>query len=136
MPFNNGVYPDADWTKRMSLGFVAKLPTQQSTYVTDFYQNNQLISQAYADMRHYAELGQAEKVQEILTEKGDLIGLEKLYDKTSKNLANIRKQVLMIQNPENTSMTGEQKKEEIERLKQLISMVSEQAESIRKGMKK
>jgi hypothetical protein len=136
MPFNNGVYPDADWTKRMSLGFVAKLPTQQSTYVTDFYQNNQLISQAYADMRHYAELGQAEKVQEILTEKGDLIGLEKLYDKTSKNLANIRKQVLMIQNPENISMTGEQKKEEIERLKQLISMVSEQAESIRKGMKK
>jgi hypothetical protein len=136
MPFNNGVYPDADWTKRMSLGFVAKLPTQQSTYVTDFYQNNQLISQAYADMRHYAELGQAEKVQEILTEKGDLIGLEKLYDKTSKNLANIRKQVLMIQNPENTSMTGEQKKEEIDRLKQLISMISEQAESIRKSMKK
>ena len=136
MPFNDGVYPDADWTKRMSLGFVQKLPATQSTYVTDFYQNNQRISESYADMRHYAELGQSEKVKEILTEKKDDIALAKLYDKTAKDIASIRKQKLQIANPQNRSMTGEQKQQEIQRLDLLISQVAQHAEEIRKSLKK
>jgi len=136
MPFNDGVYPDADWTKRMSLGFVQKLPATQSTYVTDFYQNNQRISESYADMRHYAELGQSEKVKEILTEKKDDIALAKLYDKTAKDIASIRKQKLQIANPQNKSMTGDQKQQEIQRLDLLISQVAQHAEEIRKSLKK
>jgi len=136
MPFNNGVYADADWQKRMSLGFVQKLPSVQSTYVTDFYQNNQAISEAYADMRHYAEIGDSAKVQQILEEKGDLIRLEKMYDATSKNMANIRKQLNHIQDPNNTSLTGEQKANEVLRLKGLISDLAQRAESIRLSMKK
>jgi len=136
MPFNNGVYADADWQKRMSLGFVQKLPSVQSTYVTDFYQNNQAISEAYADMRHYAEIGDSSKVQQILEEKGDLIRLEKMYDATSKNMANIRKQLNHIQDPNNTSLTGEQKANEVLRLKGLISDLAQRAESIRLSMKK
>ena len=131
MPFKDGVYPDADWTKRLSLGFVQNLPATQSRYVTSFYQNNQLIQQAYADMRHYAELGQSEKVQEIMTEKGDLIALQKIYDQRSKVMANIRKQMLHISDPNNTSMDGAQKKEEIERLRFLISDAARQAEDLR-----
>jgi Large polyvalent protein associated domain 38 len=131
MPFNNGVYQDADWTKRMSLGFAAKLPSNQSTYVTDFYQSNQQISQAYADMRHYAAQGQMDKAAEILKEKGDQIALAKLYDATSKNLANIRKQINRIGDPNYTSLDGEQKKNEINRLRQLMSDVAQKAEQVR-----
>ena len=136
MPFNNGVYADADWTKRLSLGFVQDLPAVQSTYVTQFYHNNQLIQQAYADMRHYAELGESERVKEILEEKGDLIRLQSLYDQKTKVMANIRKQLLRVSDPNNDSMTGAEKKEEIERLKSLISDQAKQAEDIRKNFKK
>ena len=87
-------------------------------------------------MRHYSELGQSEKVLEILQEKGSEISLQKFYDKTSKNLANIRRQIQQISNPEFTAMTGEEKKEEINRLKQLMSTVAEQAETTRKLIKR
>ena len=136
MPFSNGVYPDADWTKRVSLGFLQNLPATQSTYVTQFYHNNQLIQQAYADMRHYAELGQSERVKDILEEKGDLIRLQSLYDQKTKVMANIRKQLLRVSDPNNDTMTGAEKKEEIERLKSLISDQAKQAEEIRKNFKK
>ena len=134
--FDNGVFPETDKTKLLSLGFIESLPTNQSTYMTDFYQNNQKIQQAYADMRHYSELGQSEKVLEILQEKGNEISLQKFYDKTSKNLANIRRQIQQVSNPEYTAMTGEEKKEEINRLKQLMSTVAEQAETTRKLIKR
>jgi hypothetical protein len=134
-PFNNGVYPNTDWTKTVSLGFLEKEPSPQSAYLTDFYQNNQNIQQAYADMRHYAQLGQSEKVMEILADKKDEIGLAKFYDAQSKQLANIRKQLLMISSPTYTGMTADQKQEEILRLKQLMSQVAEQAETARKSIK-
>jgi hypothetical protein len=134
-PFNNGVYPSTDWTKQMSLGFVENLPTNQSTYLTDFYQNNQLMQQSYADMRHYAALGQTDKVLEILKEKKDDIGLAKFYDATSKQLANIRKQILLISNPSYTAMDSDQKKQEIDRLKLLMSETARQAEEARKSIR-
>jgi len=135
-PFNDGVYPDVNKTKMLSLGFIENLPTNQSTYLTDFYQNNQKIQQAYADMRHYAELGQSEKVLEVLQERGSEVSMQKFYDKTSKNLAHIRQQIQMISNPAYKAMTGEQKQDEINRLRQLMSSVAEQAESARKAIKK
>jgi hypothetical protein len=134
-PFNNGVYPSTDWTKQMSLGFVESLPTNQSTYMTDFYQNNQLMQQSYADMRHYATLGQTDKVLEILKDKKDDIGMAKFYDATSKQLANIRKQILLISNPSYTAMDSDQKKQEIDRLKLLMSETARQAEEARKSIK-
>jgi len=135
-PFNDGVYPDVNKTKMLSLGFIESLPTNQSAYMTDFYQNNQKIQQAYADMRHYAELGQSEKVLEVLQERGSEVSMQKFYDKTSKNLANIRRQIQMISNPAYKGMTGEEKQDEINRLKQLMSSVAEQAESARKAIKR
>jgi hypothetical protein len=134
-PFNNGVYPSTDWTKPLTAGILEKEPSPQSAYLTDFYHNNQAIQQAYADMRHYAQLGQSEKVMEILADKKDEIGLAKFYDAQSKQLANIRKQLLMISSPSYTGMTSDQKEEEILRLKQLMSQVAEQAETARKSIK-
>jgi hypothetical protein len=134
-PFNNGVYPSTDWTKPLTAGILEKEPSAQSAYLTDFYQNNQAIQQAYADMRHYAQLGQSEKVMEILADKKDEIGLAKFYDAQSKQLANIRHQLLIISNPKYTGLTSEQKEEEILRLKQLMSQVAEQAETARKSIK-
>jgi len=133
MPFKDGAYPDANWRDRVSLGYIKALPAKESAYMTSFYENNQAIQQAYADMRHYAELGQYDKVIEVQQEKGDLISLQKVYDKTSKEIAKVRQQVRYITN--DPEMDGKSKKEEIERLRLLMSDLSQQAESLRKSLK-
>ena len=133
-PFSKSAYPDNDWKETLSMGFVKTLPTTQSKYVTAFYENNKEISQAFADMRHFAELGEADKVQEILKEKGDKIAMAKFYDKASKDMSKIRQVILHIRADEN--MTGAQKKEEIDRLKIIIGKIAEQMEDARLAVKK
>jgi len=82
-------------------------------------------------MRHYAAQGQMDKVAEIMKDKGNEIALAKMYDATSKNLANIRKQINRIGDPNYTSLDSEQKKNEINRLRQLMSDVARRAEEVR-----
>jgi hypothetical protein len=134
MPFSKSAYPDANWTETMSMGFIKTLPATQSKYVTAFYENNKEISQAYADMRHFAQLGQADKVQEILKEKGDKIAMAKFYDNASKDMAKMRQVIIAIRNDEN--MTGAQKKEETDRIKVLIGELAKQMEEARIEVKK
>ena len=133
MPFRDGDYPDAKWLDRASLGLVKSLPSNQSRYATAFYENNRQISEAFADMRHYAESKQMDKVIEIMEEKGDKIALAKMYDQTSKKMAAVRKQIREV--TANEGMSGADKREEIDRLKELISIYAEQAESVRKSIK-
>jgi hypothetical protein len=132
-PFKDGAYPDLRLMDKASQGFLKSLPTDQSRYVTAFYENNKEISQAYADMRHYAELGDSAKVQKILEEKGDKIALTKLYDKNSKEMAKVRAHMRSISNDPN--MDGTTKREMIDRMKLIISDLAEQAESARKSLK-
>jgi hypothetical protein len=132
MPFSKSAYPDQDWKETMSLGFLKSLPTAQSKYVTAFYENNKEISQAYADMRHYAEIGETEKAYKIIEEKGDLIAMAKVYDKVSKDMSKIRQAIMAIRADED--MNGAQKKEEIDRLKIIIGELAEQAEGARKSL--
>jgi hypothetical protein len=132
-PFKDGAYPDLRLMDKVSQGFLKSLPTDQSRYVTAFYENNKEISQAYADMRHYAELGDSEKVQKILEKNGDKIALNKLYDKNAKEMAKIRAHIRSISSDPN--MDGTTKREMIDRMKLIISDLAEQAESARKFLK-
>jgi hypothetical protein len=133
MPFSKSAYPDHNWTDTMSLGFVKSLPATQSRYVTEFYQNSKQISQAYADMRHYAELGETDKVNKILEEKGDQIALAKSYDKAAKDMSRVRQAISAIRADE--TMSGAEKKEEIDRLKLLIGEIAQQMEDVRRDLK-
>jgi hypothetical protein len=133
MPFKSGAYPDTKWIDKVSVGLVKSLPANQSKYATAFYESNKEISQAYADMRHYAEIGDSEKVLKILEEKRDKIQLNKFYDKTAKNMAKVRLQIRVIMNDD--TMSGAAKTEEIDRLKEIISMLAKQAEDTRKSLK-
>jgi hypothetical protein len=132
-PFKEGEYPDTKWMDRASLGFVKSLPANQSFYTTSFYENNKQIQQAFADMRHYSEIGEIDKVQQIYEEKGDKIALQKMYTQTSKQMANIRKQIQVV--TADTGMDGATKREQIDQMKELISMLAKQAEDVRKSMK-
>lgn len=132
-PFRDGEYPDQKWVDKVSLGYLRQLPSTQSRYVQSFYEYNRKFNQSLADMRHYAEVGQADKVMEILEKKGDEIGMAKFYDKTSDNMAKIRRQIRVVTNDPN--MTGAEKTEAIDRMKLLISELAKQAEEARKMMK-
>ena len=133
-PFSKSAYPDNNWTETLSMGFIKSLPATQSKYVTAFYENNKQIAQAYADMRHFAQLGESDKVQEILKDKGDKIAMAKFYDNASKDMSEIRKSIIAIRNDQN--MPGDQKKEEIDRLKIIIGEIARQMESARLDVKK
>jgi hypothetical protein len=133
MPFKSGSYPDTKWIDKVSVGLIKSLPANQSKYATAFYESNKEISQAYADMRHYAEIGDSEKVLKILEEKRDKIQLNKFYDKTAKNMSKVRLQIRVIMNDD--TMSGAAKREEIDRLKEIISMLAKQAEDTRKSLK-
>ena len=133
-PFSKSAYPDNNWTETMSAGFIKTLPATQSRYVTSFYENNKEIAQAYADMRHFAQLGESDKVQKILEEKGDKIAMAKFYDNASKDMAKMRQVILHIRRDED--MSGAQKKEEIDRLKVMIGEIARQMEESRLEVKK
>jgi hypothetical protein len=68
-----------------------------------------------------------------MEEKGDKIALQQMYTQTSKQMANIRKQISIVTN--DTSLDGATKREQIDEMKELISMLAKQAEDTRKAMK-
>jgi hypothetical protein len=87
-----------------------------------------------ADMRHYAQLGDMEKVQKIYESKGDDIMVAKMYDQASKQFAELRKQSRLIQQDKN--MDTEDKRTELNRIKILMSDMAKQIEDMRKSLQK
>jgi hypothetical protein len=115
------------------MGFIKTEPETASKFMTEFYETNARVQSALADMRHYAELGDSEKVGKILRDQGDDIELAKLYDKTSKQLAEIRKQIRLIE--QSKDIDTEDKRAEMNRLRILMSKMTENVEGMRKSLK-
>jgi hypothetical protein len=133
-PWSDVEKPGKPLIDTVGMGFIKTMPQTQSKYVTSFYENNQRINQAFADMKRYAETGQMEKVTEILQEKGDLIALQKVYDKTSKQLAEYRKYIQTISR--DPKMSKADKEAEIARAKIVMSEMTRLAEETRISLKK
>jgi hypothetical protein len=133
-PWSDVEKPGKPLIDTVGMGFIKTMPETQSKYVTSFYENNQRINQAFSDMKRYAETGQMEKVTEILQEKGDLIALQKVYDKTAKQLAEYRRYIQMI--TRDPKMSKADKEAEIARAKIMISELTRLAEEARVDTKK
>jgi hypothetical protein len=133
-PWSDVEKPGKPLLDQYSMGFIKSLPETQSKYVTNFYNNSNRINEAFADMKRFAENNEQEKVAEILKEKGDLISLQKIYSQTTDQMASYRKYINIITN--NKNMSREDKENEILRMKVLISQLAENAENIRKSLKK
>jgi hypothetical protein len=117
----------------VSLGFIRSLPATQSEYVTSFYENAREISQAMADMRHYAAIGDSKNIQRIMEDRGDKVALAKMYDNTSKQMAKLRQNIRLI--TEDPTMSGDDKRIQIDTIQLLIIDLAKQAESLRKSTK-
>jgi hypothetical protein len=133
-PFTEGTRVRKPVIDTVGLGFIKTEPQTQSKYMTQFYTNNARIQSAMADMRHYAQLGDIEKVQKIYESKGDDIMVAKMYDQASKQFAELRKQSRLIQ--EDKNMGTEDKRTELNRIKILMSDMAKQIEDMRKSLQK
>ena len=133
-PFTEGTRVRKPVIDTVGLGFIKTEPQTQSKYMTQFYTNNARIQSAMADMRHYAQLGDMEKVQKIYESKGDDIMVAKMYDQASKQFAELRKQSRLIQ--EDKNMSTEDKRTELNRIKILMSDMAKQIEDMRKSLQK
>ena len=134
MPFSDAAAPDAKIIDNVSLGFVKELPSNQSAYVTRFYKTSKLVNEAMADMRHYASIGEIDKARAIYAEKGDKIKLQKIYTSASKQISEMRKRINQIR--VDKKMDGATKKDEIERINQLMSRTAKLAEDARLNFQK
>ena len=132
-PFTEGTRVRKPVIDTLAMGFIKTEPETASKFMTEFYQTNARVQSALADMRHYAELGDSEKVGKILKEQGDDIAIAKLYDKTTKQLAEIRKQMRIIE--QSKDIDTEDKRAEMNRLRILMSKIAENVEQARKSMK-
>jgi hypothetical protein len=130
-PFKEGTRVRPPLIDTLAMGFIKTEPQTQSKYMTQFYENNARLQSALADMRHYAELGDMEKVTKIIEEKGEDIALAKVYDKATKQLAELRKQSRIIE--QNKEMSTDDKRAEMNRIKILMSDIARQMEQIRKS---
>jgi hypothetical protein len=132
-PFTEGTRVRKPVIDTLAMGFIKTEPETASRFMTEFYETNARVQSALADMRHYAELGDSEKVGKILRDQGDDIALAKLYDKTSKQLAEIRKQMRLIE--QSKDIDTEDKRAEMNRLRILMSKMTENVEGMRKSLK-
>ena len=130
-PFKEGTRVRPPVIDQLAMGFIKTEPQTQSKYMTQFYENNARLQSALADMRHYAELGDMDKVAKIMEEKGDDIALSKVYDKATKQLAELRKQSRRIEQMKD--IPTDDKRAEMNRLKILMSDIAKEMESIRKS---
>ena len=133
-PFTEGTKVRPPIIDTVAMGFIKTEPETRSKYMTEFYQTNARVQSAMADMRHYAALGESEKVQKIIEDKGDDIALAKLYDKTSKEFAKIRQAIRTIEQMKDIS--PEDKRAEMNRLRILMSDIAAQMESMKKSLSK
>ena len=113
--------------------FVKTVPQAQSRYVTSFYENAKDISTATSDVSHFLNSGQYEKARETIVESKDKIALSKLYTKGTNIMSTLSNQIKTVE--DDKTMSGAEKRLEIERLQQLRIQIAKSVEDVRIGMK-
>ena len=114
--------------------FVKTVPQAQSRYVTSFYENSKDIATASADVNHFLNAGQFDKARDIYQEKSDKLALVKLYTTGTNMMSSISNQIKMVE--ADKTMSGAEKRLEIERLQQVRIQIAKSVEDMRVGSKK
>lgn len=111
--------------------FVKDLPSDQSRYVTRFYEQSKTAQQAMADMRNAYSLGQTEKGAQLLKENRVKIEASAVYAKTQQGMSAINKQIQVVQA---SKATPAEKRAKLDELYQQRNKLAESADVTRKGL--
>jgi hypothetical protein len=110
--------------------FVKDLPSQQSRFVTEFYDQAQNVQQAFADYRNALATGQTQKALELMQDNRDLITLHPLYQHSATAITKINQQLRRLQM--NRELSAEDKRAQIDALIARKQQYAENAVSARK----
>lgn len=114
--------------------YIKTAPQAQSKYVTGFYTNAKIAAMVASDFQHHIREGQFEKAQELATEKGGLLALNKLYASVSDTMGKLNQQIKFIE--ADKDLPGDVKRTEIEKLQQIRVDLAKQIEDSRKDFER
>lgn len=116
-PFRKGEQPAGKIDDVFLVGdFVKSLPQPQSRYTTEFYDQAKKVSEVMANIRHYRQLGDTDKVRSIIEDNRDKISLSPMYTSTERQLSAIGQMVKKIR--ANTELSATEKRERLDELAQ------------------
>ena len=108
--------------------FAKDLPSSQSKYVTQFYEQSKKVQEAMADIRYYQSLGQFEKAMELREDNADKLHLHGMYSAAERQISGINKRIRMVQM---SSADADTKRDHIDRLTQARARIAEATETRR-----
>ena len=103
--------------------WVKDLPSNQSRYVEEFYQQAVKVREATADMQHYKKLGNVEKAREIFQDNKELIKQTPRFNMATTSINKINLRIQQVQ--ASSKMDAKQKRAEVDRLSGLRNKIAE-----------
>jgi GNAT superfamily N-acetyltransferase len=95
--------------------FVEELPTNSSRYVDMLYKTAQDVEQTYASYQNAIKQGDIEKARQIMKDEGGTLAKYHMIESLKRNESRIGQAITRIR--DSRELTGEQKEEQIRRLK-------------------
>ena len=109
--------------------FISSAPRRNTKYVSLLYEQMAEVKKHYAAFVHYREQGMTDEMMQVLAEHGDLLAWRKTYDKIQKEMGKISKRTRQIYIDK--TMTGDEKRKELDRLMELKADVAKRFTDIR-----
>lgn len=110
--------------RTMTGSFVEELPTNSSRYVDMLYKTAQDVEQTYASYQNAIKQGDIEKARGIMEEEGGTLAKYHMIESLKKNESRINQVIQRVR--DDKLMTGEQKAEQIRRLKVVQDQIARQ----------
>ena len=85
------------------MGFFKSLPSVQSKYKTQFYDQLQQMNEVFALQRLYETRGEWEKVLELKTEQKGLLAWRKQYNRVQRKIQQLNKDIRRIESDKRLS---------------------------------
>lgn len=103
--------------------WVKEVPSNQSRFVTEFYNQAHQLQQTVADINNYKKLGNVDKVKDLIAGNKDILQNKSAYTSASQTLARINTRLKQIDAA--TNMTADEKRQETDRLSTLRNNIAE-----------
>ncbi len=105
--------------------FIQQNPAAYTKYATVFYENLTDVTQVVAHVKSLREAGDIEAARQLALKNRDRVAYSTVYNRTQRKISKINKAITAVYN--NRDMTRKQKREEIERLRQMKNAMMKMA---------
>lgn len=99
-------------------------PAPYTRYATDFYNALKEADKAYANVQHLIKYQEFEKAGELQQKEGDKLAIRPFLNRVQRDLSKINAEMRQVQIDK--TMSGEEKRVQLERLRSLKNMITEE----------